>query len=68
MNKLTWNEKIKNLREQNNLTQEEAAEKCNTTKKNYWLWEKGRNFPRKNSQIAIAAAFNVHVEDIFEIE
>lgn len=65
INNLTWNKKMEVLRRINNLTQEEVAEKCNTNQKMYWLWEKGKNYPRKTSKELIAKALNVSVEDIF---
>ncbi len=64
---LSWNKKIEVLRVINNWTQEEAAKECNTNQKMYWNWEKGKNYPRKNSQISIASAFKVKVEDIFPV-
>ncbi|MDP4144128.1 MAG: helix-turn-helix transcriptional regulator [Bacillota bacterium] len=63
--KLAWNKKIEVLRVLNNLTQEEAAAKCNTTQKVFWSWENGKRYPRENSRLAIAKAFNVKAEDIF---
>lgn len=67
LNNLCWNKKIEVLIILNNWTQKQAAEKCNTTQKMYWNWEKGLNYPRKNSQISIANAFNVKVDEIFPI-
>lgn len=65
---LSWNKKIEVLRVAHNWTQEETADKCNTTQKMYWSWEKGKNYPRKRSQKSIARVFNVKVEDIFKLE
>lgn len=67
INNLPWNKKIEILRVANSWTQEEAAEKCKTNQKMYWNWEKGKNYPRKKSQILIAKAYNVKVEDIFPV-
>ena len=60
-----WNKKIAILRASNGWSQKEAAEKCCTNQKIYWLWETGRSFPRKNSQRAIAMAFGVDQKEIF---
>lgn len=64
---LPWYKKIEILRRANNWTQEEAAEKCSTNQKMYWSWEKGKNYPRKSSQLSIARAYKVKVEDIFPV-
>lgn len=63
---LPWNKKIEVLRTIKGWTQDEAAEKCNTVQKAYWSWESGNRFPRKNSRIAIARAFGVKEQEIFE--
>ena len=65
VNKLPWNKKMVVLRISNGWTQEEAAERCNTHAKIYWLWENAKNNPRKNSKIAISKAFGVSVNEIF---
>ncbi|AEB77492.1 transcriptional regulator [Clostridium botulinum] len=57
--------KIKVLRVINNWTQEEAAKRCKTSQKNYWLWEIGKSYPIRKSQKSIAVAYNVKVKDIF---
>ena len=62
---LEWNKRIEVLRITNGWTQSEAADKCGTSPKVYWLWEKGLSSPRNNSRIAIAKAFEVSVEEIF---
>ncbi|BDR78908.1 transcriptional regulator [Clostridium tetani] len=64
---LSWNKKIEVFRAINDWTQEEAARKCKTNQKMYWSWEKGKNYPRKDSQISIAKAYGVDVRDIFPI-
>lgn len=67
LNSLAWNKKMEILRALNDWTQEEVAQKCNTNQKMYWSWEKGRNYPRKRSQLLIANAFNVEIGDIFPV-
>lgn len=65
---LPWNKKIKVLRTIKGWSQEEAADKCFTNQKTYWLWESENStaYPNKNSRRAIANAFGVSEEDIFE--
>ena len=62
---LPWNKRIEMLRVLKGWTQKETAEKCNTNQKVFWNWEVGENYPRKNSQVAIATAFGVQIEEIF---
>jgi len=62
---LPWNKKIEVLRTMKGWSQEEAAEECFTGQKAYWGWEKGNNFPRKNSRRAIARAFDISEKEIF---
>jgi transcriptional regulator with XRE-family HTH domain len=66
--KLTWNKKLEVFRVMKGWTQKETAEKCNTDQKAYWNWEAGECYPRKNSRIAIARAFEVSENEIFEPE
>jgi transcriptional regulator with XRE-family HTH domain len=63
--KASWNKKIELLQVLNGLTQEEAAEKCGTTQKVFWLWTKGASYPRPNSRRAIAMAFGIPETEIF---
>jgi transcriptional regulator with XRE-family HTH domain len=61
-----WNEKLRLLRLSKKWSQYQAAEACGTNQKGYWLWENGKAMPRLNNQKAIAAAFGVSREEIFE--
>lgn len=63
-----WYKKIEVLRILQGWTQEEAAEKCGTSPRIYWNWEKGISYPRTLSRRAIARAFGVPVEEIFGSE
>lgn len=60
-----WHKKIAVLRVLKGWTQEEAAEKCGTDQRIYWNWENGKSFPRRISRRAIAMAFGVSIDDIF---
>jgi transcriptional regulator with XRE-family HTH domain len=46
-------------------TQEQVAERCRTTQKVYWSWEKGKQYPQERYRKVIAKTFGVSVEDIF---
>jgi DNA-binding XRE family transcriptional regulator len=63
--KLPWYKKIQVLRVVNGWNQIEAANKCLTHQKVYWLWEKGKKYPRLASRKAIADAYGVKIKDIF---
>lgn len=62
---LPWYKKLEVNRILNNWTQKEVAIKCNTSQKGYWCWEKGKRYPIEKNRKAIAKAFNVNVEDLF---
>lgn len=68
LDNIPWNKKIEVLRAVKGWTQNEAAEQCNTTQKVYWNWESGSVYPRKNSRVAIANAFEVAEDIIFKKE
>lgn len=65
INKLPWNKKIEILRIAKGWSQEETANRCCTSAKTYWNWERGLNMPRKLSKMSIARAFEVPIEEIF---
>lgn len=65
---LKWNKKLEIFRTIKGWSQAEVAKKCNTNQKAYWNWETGKNYPRGNSRIAIARAFGVSENEIFEVE
>ncbi|GAA0741637.1 XRE family transcriptional regulator [Clostridium oceanicum] len=64
-NDLPWYTKIHVLRVIKGWNQTEAASKCLTNQKGYWLWENGRNYPRLLSRKSIAKAYGLEIEDIF---
>ena len=59
--------KIKIYRAMNNWTQEELARRVNVTRKTINTIENGKFTPSAYLAIKIAQAFNVAVEEIFEI-
>lgn len=62
---LPWYKRIEVLRVVKGWNQKEAAKRCTTNQKVYWLWEKGKTYPRLISRKAIARAYGVSIEDIF---
>lgn len=63
--KLTWYKKMQLLRVEKDLTQQELAKKCNTTQKNYWLWENGKTIPCDEKKKLICKALNIKTEKLF---
>ena len=63
---LSWHKRIEILRAIKGWTQVEAAKRCFTYQKAFWSWESGQVYPRRNSRRAIAQAFGVREEDIFD--
>ncbi|AJA46785.1 hypothetical protein CPAST_c06850 [Clostridium pasteurianum DSM 525 = ATCC 6013] len=60
-----WSERLRLLRLNNKLTQQQVADKCIITHKMYWNWEKGRHYPRKRFRICLAKIFGVEEDYIF---
>ena len=64
---MSFAEKIRNLRLQNNLTQTEAARAIGTTLRTYSSYENEGRFPRNRSTYEkIAAAFGCSLNDLFD--
>lgn len=56
---MTFEEKILTLRKNNNLTQEELAEKLNVSRQSVSKWESGQAVPDLDKILALSAVFNV---------
>lgn len=63
--KAAWHEKIRYLRNIKGLSQYEMADRCCTTQKHYWQWEKGYTYPKPEARKLIAKALEVDELDIF---
>ena len=57
-------EKLKKLRTDNNLTQDELAEKLFVTRTAISKWETGRGFPGIDSLKLISELFNVSIDEL----
>jgi len=57
--------KIKNLRESNNLTQEEFCKKVDITQSALSNYENGLRIPRDEVKLRIARCFDTSIEAIF---
>ena len=60
---MEFNEQIKRLRKENNLTQEEMAKKLNVTRQAISNWENNRNLPDFEMIILIAKTFGVSLDE-----
>jgi transcriptional regulator len=60
--------RIKDLRKEKNLTQEELAKQINTTQDSISLWEKDKRIPDTIYIIALAKFFKVTTDFILEME
>lgn len=64
--KAPWNIKLIIARMLLSLTQKEAADKIGTSQKMVWAWETGKTIPQERSRKAIARAYSVNYEELFE--
>ena len=58
------NKSLKDIREENNLTQEQLAKKAGLTYKAYWNIETGKSDPKLSTLINIAKALNIKTADL----
>lgn len=61
---MTFGEKLKKLRNDNNITQEQLAEKIYVTRTAVSKWETGRGFPAIDSLKLISGLFGVSIDDL----
>ena len=54
-------EKIKELRKENKLSQEELAEKLCVSRQSISLWENGQTVPSFDKIVALADFFNLYI-------
>lgn len=59
---------IRNLRVDNDLSQEDLAKKIEVTQRSISNWEQGLNEPKASSIIALAEVFNVTTDQILGVE
>lgn len=57
-------EKIRNLRKENNISQEKLAEELNVTRQSISLWENDQTQPSLENVVALAKIFNTSVDDL----
>ena len=65
---MEFNEKLQKLRTNENLTQEELAEKLYVSRTAVSKWESGRGYPSIDSLKVIAKYFNVTIDELIGSE
>ena len=60
--------RIKELREQRNLSQEFVAEKLNINPANYWRIENGVSYPKPENLEKICSVLNVKIAELYSFE
>ena len=58
------NEKIKNLRKQAKLSQEELAEKLHVSRQTVFKWEAGKSIPDTDNVVLMSKLFQVPLEEL----
>ncbi|MCR5609145.1 MAG: helix-turn-helix domain-containing protein [Lachnospiraceae bacterium] len=61
---MEFNEKLQHLRKQQNMTQEELAEKLYVSRAAVSKWESGRGYPNIDSLKAISSLFNITIDEL----
>lgn len=56
---------IKRIRKENNLSQEELAEKLGVSRQSVSKWESGQAYPEMDKIIDISKKFNISIEELF---
>ncbi len=60
-------DKLKNLRQQKGITQEEAAKQLNVVRQTLSKWEKGTSIPDANTLMKIAKLYGVGINELLDI-
>lgn len=68
MNILEFNEKLQQLRKQNNLTQEQLAERLYVSRTAISKWENGKGYPNIESLKCISKLFSVSIDELLSGE
>lgn len=65
---MEFNEKLQQLRKQNNLTQEQLAEQLYVSRTAISKWESGKGYPNIESLKSISKLFSVSIDDLLSGE
>ncbi len=61
---MNFKDNLKKIRKDNNLSQEELAEKLNVTRQSVSKWESGVAYPEMDKVIQICKMFNLNIDDL----
>lgn len=61
---MNFKDNLKKVRKDNNLSQEELAEKLNVTRQSVSKWESGAAYPEMDKVLQICKMFNVNIDDL----
>ena len=61
---MNFKDNLKKIRKDNNLSQEELAEKLNVTRQSVSKWESGIAYPEMDKVIQICKMFNLNIDDL----
>lgn len=65
---MLFNEKLKRIRKENNLTQEELSEKLNVSRQAITKWESGEGIPDIENLKQISNMFNISIDELVKEE
>ena len=61
---MNLSENLKKIRKENNLSQEQLAEKLNVSRQSVSKWESGQAYPEMDKVLQICQLFSVSVDDL----
>ncbi|ANZ95141.1 hypothetical protein BFC19_07025 [Brochothrix thermosphacta] len=63
-----FGEKLKMLREQTDITQEEVSQKLNVTRQSVSNWENNKNYPDLTTLVTLNQLYNISLDDLLKDE
>jgi len=63
-----FGEKLKMLREQTDITQEEVSKKLNVTRQSVSNWENNKNYPDLTTSVTLSQLYNISLDDLLKDE
>lgn len=63
-----FGEKLKMLREQTDITQEEVSQKVNVTRQSVSNWENNKNYPDLTTLVTLSQLYNISLDDLLKDE
>ncbi|MGO2565433.1 MAG: helix-turn-helix transcriptional regulator [Brochothrix thermosphacta] len=63
-----FGEKLKMLREQTDITQEEVSQKLNVTRQSVCNWENNKNYPDLTTLVTLSQLYNISLDDLLKDE